>query len=777
MKICHLLFMMFLTLVSVAATKAQSISGNVLDEQGNAMMHVKVELLTSSDSVVVAVGVSKEDGTFQLKTDKKEGILRFSFVGYRTLCLPVQGEQIQNVRMKPDVIALGGVEVSASSTSQHGSRTNIVITKDLRQGVVSAAQMLGKLPNFRYSYAERTLEYNNSHNICVLVDSIQKDVSYLNNMQHIRFDRIEIILNPQGQYRGYDVLVNLHTKENYEGYEGQLFNNDAVNFNKYNDKHFIFENSEAAFSYTKNRVSMYTNVRHYFGQASMDVYDKKQYLLSGITEEVVHSPNGKKNCMGFDRSIAGMVDVDYRINKRQYLSFVYRYDNGGNNDAYGHYTIKRICDVDSVVSQFERNITNHENSNEHSLGLFYRNNERRINWNSDINCRLVDSKSLTYQTESTGFTLNNQFRNSMDFTRFRLSANTDFADGHLALSAGYINTWKSYERRDYETYALLNSNSYLRNQLWTAASCRLKNNTELSVSAWAEHVHLKDGDKERTQIPVGGSFMAYYKFTSKNWMRLNYYCSTEYPDQSLSSQYGYFTDSLNWVGGNPWLKTNVTHRVNFWIDLWQCLNFQAGFVLSPNSFSSIVEIREGVLPGGATGKYAASVFQNTQYHDWWMSMSFTKRFWKNFVYKADVKYVRGKASYKEFTNRENLVGFFTSLSYYNTKWDMNCFFSYNYHTNYVLGPQKTNKSEFEEPYISVQKFLFNKRLELGLEWRMMFHFFDGNIVSETFSPAMKTLNVDRYFKRQQNRVTFTVSYRFQGGKSVRKYNNEMSTEK
>ena len=52
------------------------------------------------------------------------------------------------------------------------------------------------------------------------------------NLQHIRFDRMEIVHNPTGKYQGYDVLINFHTKENYEGYEGYVFHNNMLHFNK-----------------------------------------------------------------------------------------------------------------------------------------------------------------------------------------------------------------------------------------------------------------------------------------------------------------------------------------------------------------------------------------------------------------------------------------------------------------------------------------------------------------------------------------------------------------
>lgn len=198
----------------------------------------------------------------------------------------------------------------------------------------------------------------------------------------------------------------------------------------------------------------------------------------------------------------------------------------------------------------------------------------------------------------------------MNFTSFRLNGWTDLSD-RLQVGAMYENTWKDYTRSDYYTRSTLNINSYFRNKVVAQAQYRLTDKFNLTAGGWAEFIHLKSDDKTDNQVPVGGNFMAYYQLIKKNWMRLTYDCSVEYPDQSLSSDYGYFTDSLTWTGGNPSLRTNVMHNIACWIDLWWCFNLQTDYVYSPNRFATIAEVREGTLPGGSCGQYAAFISQIT----------------------------------------------------------------------------------------------------------------------------------------------------------------------
>lgn len=476
-----------------------------------------------------------------------------------------------------------------------------------------------------------------------------------------------------------------------------LFNNEGFNLNGENDKKYIFENTTANFSYTKNKWNIYAFAYGSFGQGAYDTNWSKNYLQNGIKETLVNNPDGIRNIITFERYRSGLLSLDYAIQKNQSLSFVYQYGAGRDHDTYNHYTILRTDENTHTETRLTRDIRTHVRDSEHSMAVFYRNNVGRVRWTADFNYRFSPTRSLTDQSESTGFVLNNHFQDQMNFTRFRISGWTNFANGHLTLNAGYENTWKSYKREDNDTGEKLNTNSYLRNRLWASLNWHFDNNAQLMFSGWAEHVGLNNNHAKKTQVPVGGSFMAYYQLTRRNWMRLNYDCSTSYPDQNLSSEYGYFTDSLSWVGGNPWLKTNVTHRINYWIDLWWCFNFQTV---------------EGV----------------------------------------------------------------TSLQYYQPKWDMNFAMSYSYSKNFTISPQVKSSSNFENPYVSIQKFLLKKKLELTLTYSLMFHFFNSDMITETKSPGFESRYLDKAFDRQRNRIVFSVSYRFAGGKSVRQYNRDMSTE-
>ena len=72
-------------LLSVLRLDAQTVVGQVADEQGQPLPYANVALLTLPDSVFVAGSITDERGHFLLKDVVPSGIVRVSSVGYVTV--------------------------------------------------------------------------------------------------------------------------------------------------------------------------------------------------------------------------------------------------------------------------------------------------------------------------------------------------------------------------------------------------------------------------------------------------------------------------------------------------------------------------------------------------------------------------------------------------------------------------------------------------------------------------------------------------------------------
>ncbi|RLT77919.1 hypothetical protein D7V95_01380 [bacterium J10(2018)] len=670
---------------------------------------------------------------------------------------------------------LGEVVVNATTVSTRGNKTTYRITRQMRKGTVSTAEMIGRLPSFNFNPATKEVRYNNSTSIVVLVDGIEKPITNVFDLEHIRFDRMVLTDRPQGKYQGAEVLIEFFTKEDYEGYEGQIGSLVMGRFNDNEDETIGCENSWVYGTFTKNRWTVFARAAHNWDATVTDRWASTQYLINGMTENISPVKGGPRNWAGYRGSLSAYASADYMIDSKSSFSIVYAYDNTNSRDYFNQH-IKQTFDNSSAAKEFMRDNRTRATGNSHATAVFYRNSRHRVNFDVDFNYRFMPSTSLNTVTEPD-INIKNDFRDRMNFTRFRASGNTQLKDGLITLTFGYENTWKDYNRRRNENNELLSTNSYMRNKLYAGVGMSV-GRFNFNITPWIEQVHAKTDGKSEDTYPLGGSAMAFYRITPANWIRFNYSCGTSYPDQAQSSEWGYFTSPLIWEEGNPFLKTNVTHSLNLWLDMWRCFNIQCGMYYSPNSYGLIYGTKNGMTPAGVSGPYITAIYENYKHKTYWTSASVTKRLWKDFVYKADIRYSYMQAYTSLYHNRAHSIDFSTSLTYYNTRHNFTAQVVYAYiHANSVT-PQSTTKSGFENPQISITKSFLKRRLTIGLTYACFFQFAGGNNTETILdTPGMKSVSLDKNFNRSKNRAWITLSYRFSGGKSVRQYNRDLSNER
>jgi TonB-linked SusC/RagA family outer membrane protein len=112
LKFFRLLFLLCLTaLLFVTHANAQTINvtGRVSDPQGQPLPDVTI-IINGTPSSGTITGA---DGRYTLKGAPPNAVLNFSFIGFKTLKIPVNGQQQIDVQLQEDVTALSEVTVNA----------------------------------------------------------------------------------------------------------------------------------------------------------------------------------------------------------------------------------------------------------------------------------------------------------------------------------------------------------------------------------------------------------------------------------------------------------------------------------------------------------------------------------------------------------------------------------------------------------------------------------------------------------------------------------------
>ena len=784
------------------AQRTLALYGVIYNSRTNTQLVGANVYLLNRDSIVIDSTIAKRtienddrvayDSQYYLRVPKKPEnyILKVTHPGYETGYFDYIISDLhrsESVRTIPPfyLVDLGSMlkEVTVTASAEHteGDKTVVTFTKDMRRGMSNTAQLLGNLRNFTYDAMNNSIEYNNRRNIMVLVDSLEKASGYVYNLHHHRFARVEIIDHPTGKYQGYDVLVNLITVKNYEGYEGGLAANQRMMPAGVNAGKFVFLQQQGAFTYTRDKWNFVAFADRKVGnKAHNQRWYEKTYPMHGLTERVLHDKNTYE---GLDDNTHTTLNasVDYQLNKKHSFSWTYAY-NYSRNQNQMNYLLEQTRTQVGTVDTIAVSDVNNTYGNNHSTALFYRGKTGVWSYDADFNYVYNRTTPDNELQKGLNFYLHNHYNDHMNYTRFRSSAWRSFLDNHLNLSFGYQNTWKDYKREDFDTRNQLNANGFLRNKVWFNLFSRFgaseKNNASLSGSA--EQIHVRSNGKSEDQMAWSANAMYWRKLTEKNWIRFNYDCDVSYPNQEQTSSYGFFTDSLTWSGGNPFLRSDITHQVRMWFDAWWCFNVQAGVIYAPNMIDGITELRHGMLPSGVHGNYIANTTVNSSYHEPWVSVSFTKRFLKNFIFKADANYNWQNAKYENFEQHGHVFYFKTSLQYYSPRYRTGGTVGYVYSDSKGgVSPQSYQLTRRDDLCtLTLYSNLLKNKLDVRLLTLLPFKSSGGTIIDKTISPALQSTN---YFNswRSNNRgaIQLTVTYRFMGGKSVRQYNREMSDER
>ena len=192
-----------------------SVSGNVKDEKGEALIGVSIQIKGTPTGNITDI-----DGNFTLSSVPANGELVFSYMGYETQTIPVKGKSVINVVLKEDSQALDEVVVVGFGTQKKVNLTGAVASVGAEvlenKPVANVGQALqGVVPNLNVSATNASPNASPSFNVrggtsigldsdgkkweikngspLIIVDGIQVDTDYLNMMNPSDIENISVL--------------------------------------------------------------------------------------------------------------------------------------------------------------------------------------------------------------------------------------------------------------------------------------------------------------------------------------------------------------------------------------------------------------------------------------------------------------------------------------------------------------------------------------------------------------------------------------------------------
>jgi len=224
----RIVLVLTLQIFSVALLTAQVIKGSIQDEKGKPVTAATVSLLSTKDTSVVKLVLSKEGvyGFEQVKSGTY--LISISYVGYKTILSPVfafKGEPVvmPELILSEPVSKLQGVTVVARKpvVEVKANKTILNVEGSINATASDALELLRKSPGVTVDNDEN-LSMNGKNGVKVYIDNKptplngQELSNYLKSIPAAQIEAIEIIHNPSASYEaaGNAGIINIRLKKN-----------------------------------------------------------------------------------------------------------------------------------------------------------------------------------------------------------------------------------------------------------------------------------------------------------------------------------------------------------------------------------------------------------------------------------------------------------------------------------------------------------------------------------------------------------------------------------
>lgn len=674
-----------------------------------------------------------------------------------------------------DSIPLTEVIVQGDEVIHTLNKDIIRITKKMRRGCYSTGDILNKVPGLSLNYFNNSLSYHGNSNLIVLVDSVEKNMSQIMLLHHLRYDKIEIIQHPIGKYANYDVIINLHTKEGYSGYESisnastEIYPTDANGVGK----HFSGEDIGTTFCYTKNKWNFMLGYAGNFWIGERDVYTKQLYLQNNYQEFSIPNTNGSKpNSFNGDENSGG-VSVDYQFNKRNSLSVQYALEK--------KYDVNSV-DKKSLVSDLSCsycdttffNILDEDKGLRQGIGIFFRGGSGKWNYNTTFNYINRKWDVLDITKKSTGYYQNNDTHRNMEHILFQVDINRRINKVYWAFT--YNHFW-----REYLQYLNLNGKcvdeSVLRYHDFNSyLSYDLNNNFSIYISCGIKKYISNNSGIKDNYINVYAKTGLFKRISQFGWCRIDYTCNMNNPSLDQTTSYGYFTDSLMWKEGNPFLRPSLEHRLHCKINAMEFATLSFDINHSPRNICNVFDLRMQDQSKEIPNNYIISAPHNGSHTNVFTNLNLNMN--NDFcLCECNLNFHYKYAEYNNYNRSAKGFGGNIQIGRHLEKSKITCYISYQWGKQHSVFPQTIQTIDTDMFSVYASKTFYKDALKLEARYIFPFGFSSMSSKYSTTTPFY-----ERTYEQDQkgivtNNFRIALFYRIHGGKTVRQYKREMSQER
>lgn len=557
----------------VMGSRAQSISGRVIDELFQPMATANVILLNRADSAFIAGAATKDDGTFSIDADAKNGLLKVSCMGYITRYIEARKDSVGDIQMQPDTYTIKGIQVN-------GER--IVVKAEKGHLTYSIPQLLEILPaDNAYDALTRIPGVMDNgdgltftgRSVTLIINgkpttmSAEQVMERLKQMPATQLAKAELLPSAPAKYHVRGMAINVITKD-YAGTHqllGQL--EGFYRQNKYGygraKGNLIYQHgnfgldASYAFGYGDAYGKTEHQAYHPLGDQRVDYSDKTERTSSNISHnyrlgmDYTIAKNSQLNLAYTGKWLSSdatntSTGVETAVQKSKLHNYLHNVDASYSapfglqlSASYTNYQHPRTQYLDSKLYDETRNLTADSR-------------QRISKWllTADQTHELPKDWELNYGVEAQ-FTSNDSYQTTLDENGNKLPDATSYAN---------------YDER------ILNIYAGFSKQFSTAFS--------LEASVAAENYHATKWNDWH----IYPSLNAMWNINEKNLLNFSLSSETVYPTYWSTMSSIFYSSAYSEIWGNPDLKPSSVYKFDLMWQLRQRYTFGTFVSLQPDYF-------------------------------------------------------------------------------------------------------------------------------------------------------------------------------------------------
>lgn len=598
-------FYALLLLFATHTVSAQHhVSGNLLDDKGEAAAYATVMLLAAADSTLVKGEITDEAGRFSIEAPSGSYLLKASSVGFEPLMSAVfalaSDKDLGDMRLGVAAAELKEVTVTAKKPliEMKGDRTVVNIDGNPLAAGGSALDALKRSPG--------VIVDNNSNitlrgkSVLVMIDgrrnymSQEELANFLRNMPADNISSFELITNPSAKFDAQGgSVINIRLKKNMNfgtngsvylggGYGWRPKANLGGNVNYRNEKINVFGNLGANFRQSENRLWINRKVG---ASAERDIFEQNA------------------NTRSEGKSSTGKAGIDYNISKNHVVGALVNYSLWDNSNTTDNHT-----DIFAAngVDEFLNTITDEaEKGVDLAYNLNYKGTLDTLGREISVDADYSDYRSRQLQDIGTNFFLS---ETTTPYRSWIQTAAQPTNIGIYAIKADYVHPFAKGPRLEAGVkYSYVGTDNVaefdsLQNGVWVNDAGRSNTfyykeyiaaayaNASHSIKKWQLNAGLRLEDtRSEGNSPTTGQIVprhytnlfpsgsVAYNHSDKLAFAANYSYRINRPSYQQLNPFLFVLDPYTFRQGNPFLRPQYSHNFEFSTTVMQAASLSFGF--------------------------------------------------------------------------------------------------------------------------------------------------------------------------------------------------------